>query len=137
VRLTSWPEGKPQTWYGRHRLQRFADEAPRFAAKEAAFKAHPHRRLGFHDVLILSGPDARQLTDGAWGWAPGVPTALIKAPRGSGGRDQLARVSISHDGEYATATCIGFEADADALRDTDGRGEPRKGWLSWLSRLWR
>ncbi|KAK4143342.1 uncharacterized protein C8A04DRAFT_28981 [Dichotomopilus funicola] len=87
--------------------------AGRFAAKEAAFKAHPHLHLGFHDILILSSSTSNQALTGEKpidGLGSAAPTAVIRP--GGGARDQIARVSISHDGEYATAVCMGFEADA-------------------------
>ena len=44
------------------------------------------------------------------GLGSAAPVALIRAGNGEGARDQMAKVSISHDGEYATAVCLGFEA---------------------------
>ncbi|KAL2165099.1 hypothetical protein VTH06DRAFT_395 [Thermothelomyces fergusii] len=114
--------------------------AGRFAAKEAAFKAHPHLQLGFHDVLILPSSDADALTgeEGALsaGRRASAPVALIRAGRAAGARDQMARVSISHDGEYATATCIGFEAGAGDSGSCWTSGRPKTGWGSWLARIW-
>lgn len=45
----------------------------------------------------------------------GPPTAIIKG----GEYDQVALVSISHDGEYATAVCLGFrhEGLGEGLRE--------------------
>jgi phosphopantetheinyl transferase (holo-ACP synthase) len=109
----------------------------RWAAKEAAFKAHPHLRLGFHDVLILPPGEMQEQTGDhhqllyrqqAW-QATGAPVAVIKP--GGGRRDQIAMVSISHDGNYASAVCIGFE-----LGPEGGDRERRSGWFSRLSRLW-
>ncbi|SPQ25257.1 60bd37af-2f45-4256-9954-3de067f1fd9b [Thermothielavioides terrestris] len=85
----------------------------RWAAKEAAFKAHAHLRLGFHDVLILTPSETEAeivKPEAAWPRAP-APVAVIKP--GDGRRDQMAMVSISHDGQYATAVCIGFDAGQD------------------------
>lgn len=109
----------------------------RFAAKEAIIKAHPHRRLTFHDIIIKSGSGAtatdgdrpilgkqqqnqdeelsltRRLEPDAEGEGDttidrgngsGAPTAIVKGVE----YDQVALVSISHDGEYATAVCLGF-----------------------------
>jgi holo-[acyl-carrier protein] synthase len=82
----------------------------RFAAKEAAIKAHMPRRLTFHDITIIThtagspqeggapSPDARSQ----------APFAVIRGEEGSGVGDQRALVSISHDGHYATAVCLGF-----------------------------
>ncbi|PHH82497.1 hypothetical protein CDD83_3247 [Cordyceps sp. RAO-2017] len=72
--------------------------AGRFAAKEAAIKAHwPHRRLSWHDIVI-------ERRGGG-----GAPVARIRAAAGAGlGGDASALVSISHDGEYATAVCVAY-----------------------------
>jgi holo-[acyl-carrier protein] synthase len=96
----------------------------RFAAKEAAFKAHPHLHLGFHDVLILPMGDAQKLLSGEdtttkvmsvfSSRTPRAPVAIIRTTdlAADGERStQVARISISHDGDYATAVCMGFEAD--------------------------
>ncbi|KAK4240898.1 hypothetical protein C8A03DRAFT_12820 [Achaetomium macrosporum] len=111
------------------------DNLCRWAAKEAAFKAHPHLRLGFHDVLILSPAEMEEQTTGgrplwqqAW-HAKGAPVAVIKP--GEGRRDQIAMVSISHDGNYASAVSIGFEPVQEG-----GDREQGRGWFSRLSRLW-
>jgi phosphopantetheinyl transferase (holo-ACP synthase) len=104
----------------------------RFAAKEAAFKAHPHLHLGFHDIVILPSSDADELTGekALTGLPSSAPVALIRG-EGEGARDQMAKVSISHDGEYATAMCIGFEAS--------GGGHDRrlrKGWFTNFFKIW-
>lgn len=107
-------------------------ELCRFAAKEAAFKAHPHLHLGFHDIVILPSSDADELTGevALTGLASAAPVALIRGD-GEGTRDQMAKVSISHDGEYATAMCIGFEASGE------GKGrEPRRGWFPNFFKIW-
>ncbi|KAL1836479.1 hypothetical protein VTJ49DRAFT_5081 [Mycothermus thermophilus] len=90
--------------------------AGRFAAKEAAFKAHPHLHLGFHDVLILAAGDAQSMF-GKERWPPltnsrtgNAPVAIIRD--GDKGRIQVAQISISHDWGYATAVCMGFDADS-------------------------
>ncbi|KAK4125923.1 hypothetical protein N657DRAFT_678952 [Parathielavia appendiculata] len=146
---TAAAEGEGLDWREHSMYRRAAYfMAGRFAAKEAAFKAHPHRYLGFHDVVVLTWPENQQMTtrppteDARGWWNPAVwnhnaPIVVIKAPGGSGGRDQIARVTISHDGDYSTATCIGFEADAAWDKDGHGRGNAGKGWLPWFSRLWR
>lgn len=74
--------------------------AGRWAAKEAAIKAAFPRRLSFQDVIVLKSDDRE-------------PYAVIldKDPKprseaGEGPDGQIARVSISHDGEYATAVCM-------------------------------
>jgi holo-[acyl-carrier protein] synthase len=71
----------------------------RFAAKEAVIKAHVHRQLTFHDVVI-----ERRATEGET-LGSGPPVARIRARR-AGDEDVSALVSISHDGEYATAVCV-------------------------------
>ncbi|KAK1752149.1 hypothetical protein QBC47DRAFT_389884 [Echria macrotheca] len=92
--------------------------AGRFAAKEAAIKAHPHRRLTFHDVIVRRmeelrseeggvGVDAREdKQESRLGSGP--PVVLVRG-EGAEGLDQVALVSISHDGDYATAVCLGFD----------------------------
>ena len=74
----------------------------RFAAKEAAIKAHPHRQLTFHDVLI----ERRAVQGERLGSGP--PVARIRSADADEA-DTSARVSISHDGDYATAVCLGWE----------------------------
>lgn len=71
----------------------------RFAAKEAAIKAHSHRTLTFHDVVI----ERREGTKPGLGSGP--PVARIKAGEAVN-EDVSALISISHDGDYATAVCI-------------------------------
>jgi holo-[acyl-carrier protein] synthase len=96
-----------------------------FAAKEAVIKAHPALKPTFHRIVI-----ARQAGPGTAVWGgladtvagadkagqaqepsggSGPPVAIV---RGEDDADagQQALVSISHDGAYATAVCIGFEA---------------------------
>lgn len=54
----------------------------------------------------------------------GPPVAIIRgAKEGAGGDEnhQVALISISHDGDYATATCVGFDA-----------GSMVKGGLGWM-----
>ncbi len=71
----------------------------RWAAKEAAIKAHTWRRLSMHDITILGGVqiDGRTI----------APTMTIKA---EGRADEwVAKISISHDELYATAVCLAAE----------------------------
>lgn len=68
----------------------------RFAAKEAVIKAHPHRSLTWHQIGISNQPSAGAARVGA-------PRAIIKGVD----EDCEALLSISHDGEYATAVCLG------------------------------
>lgn len=110
---------------------------PRWAAKEAAIKAHPHLRLGFHDIVILTPSEAEEGCAGDQTTPErhaNAPMALIRA--GDGRRDQMALVSISHDGGYATAVCIGFDpgpTDESGDRQQRPRAEkPKRGFFSWL-----
>ncbi|EHK20401.1 uncharacterized protein TRIVIDRAFT_203026 [Trichoderma virens Gv29-8] len=76
--------------------------AGRFAAKEAAIKAHSHRRLTFHDVVIeRRGRNEERL-------GSGPPVARIKGDDGEE-EDASAMISISHDGDYATAICMAHD----------------------------
>ncbi|PTB70908.1 hypothetical protein BBK36DRAFT_1175950 [Trichoderma citrinoviride] len=76
--------------------------AGRFAAKEAAIKAHSHRRLTFHDVVIeRRGRQEERL-------GSGPPVARIKGGEGDA-EDASAMISISHDGDYATAVCMAYD----------------------------
>jgi holo-[acyl-carrier protein] synthase len=68
-----------------------------WAAKEAAIKAHPHLRLSRRDIVITAAKNG--------------PPQMIVYP-GDGRVPQAAQLSISHDGEYAIATCLGFRDDA-------------------------
>ncbi|TDZ38951.1 hypothetical protein C8035_v006907 [Colletotrichum spinosum] len=81
----------------------------RFAAKEATYKAHPFRRLTFHDITIAKRTQLdegrKQLPGGG-----GAPVAIIRGER-EGDPGQTAMLSISHDGDYATAVCLGFVPD--------------------------
>ncbi|XWW99391.1 hypothetical protein V2A60_007401 [Cordyceps javanica] len=82
--------------------------AGRFAAKEAAIKAHTHRQLTFHDIIIeRRAAAARTETLGS-----GPPVARIRAAAAGGevvGEDESAMISISHDGDYATAVCLAHD----------------------------
>ncbi|PFH60883.1 hypothetical protein XA68_10160 [Ophiocordyceps unilateralis] len=70
--------------------------AGRFAAKEAAMKAlSQRRRLGWHDVVIDRYDDGRILA-----------RIVGEKVEGGGDEDEGALVSISHDGDYATAVCV-------------------------------
>ena len=76
----------------------------RFAAKEAAFKAHPNHHLSFHDVVIRSP-----------GKGAGPVAAIIRGAE----VDFTALVSISHDGGFAVGVCLGCAPAGD--------GRPTKG----------
>ena len=79
-----------------------------WAAKEATIKAHPHRVLSRHDITIIRAP----LRDGL-SQAPVVfvrsAQAGVEAVGHGNGKVEVGtevKVSISHDGEYATAVCL-------------------------------
>ncbi|KAJ2977180.1 hypothetical protein NUW58_g7888 [Xylaria curta] len=92
--------------------------AGRFAAKEAVIKAHPFRRLAFHDISIVpavagaSGASRTQADVGAESSASqsGPLVALIKAKGAH--PDTYAPISISHDTHYATAVCVGINPNS-------------------------
>ncbi|KAL6881394.1 hypothetical protein J3F83DRAFT_722125 [Trichoderma novae-zelandiae] len=87
--------------------------AGRFAAKEAAIKAHSHRRLTFHDVVIeRRGRDEERL-------GSGPPVARIKGG-GEDAEDESAMISISHDGDYATAVCMAYDPSVVGGGGEDG-----------------
>lgn len=76
--------------------------AGRFAAKEAARKASPigAAALGWKDVSVVVG-----------GYGPGgtsaKPEVLFAATKE--GNERLARLSLSHDGDYVVATVLAVE----------------------------
>ncbi|KAH6895339.1 hypothetical protein B0T10DRAFT_213302 [Thelonectria olida] len=80
--------------------------AGRFAAKEAAIKAHSFRKLSLHDVLI----ERRAFEGERLGSGP--PVARIKSAQQDEEMDDSAMISISHDGDYATAVCLGYDPGA-------------------------
>jgi hypothetical protein len=67
----------------------------RWAAKEAAIKAHTFRRILMHDITIHGGEREGRSK---------APAMTIKAK--DGGEERVVKISISHDGEYATAVCL-------------------------------
>ncbi|KAH8681318.1 hypothetical protein BX600DRAFT_446258 [Xylariales sp. PMI_506] len=84
--------------------------AGRFAAKEATIKAFHQRRLSFHDIEVLSREAEPSLGAGGpgeaseSGWAThssGPPVLVIQDQP-----ETTACLSISHDGDYASAVCI-------------------------------
>lgn len=77
----------------------------RFAAKEAIIKAHAHRQLTFHDVIIERRANGAR---GAETLGSGPPIARIRAAEGEEA-DDSAMISISHDGDYATAVCLAHD----------------------------
>lgn len=79
--------------------------AGRFAAKEAVIKAHSSRRLTYHEILILK-PDRK---DGETGSLAPVGIVVDEESEGSEVRGKEVKISISHDGEYATAVCLAVD----------------------------
>lgn len=57
--------------------------------------------------------------EGEWAGS-GPPFVVVKGE--GGGLDQEARVSISHDGDYATAVCLGFEPAMGTGGEEGGSG---------------
>ena len=77
-------------------------------------KAHSHRRLTFHDIIIeRRGRDEKRL-------GSGPPVARIRGEEAEHGEDTSAMVSISHDGDYATAVCMGY--DPSVVEQQKGEG---------------
>jgi holo-[acyl-carrier protein] synthase len=73
--------------------------AGRWAAKEAAKKAWGAQMLGFKDVRVeVSEGGAVQIVSSGW-----RTTAVGQPPEPA---EQVGRLSISHDGEYAIATVM-------------------------------
>ncbi|KAF4773678.1 ATP synthase F0 [Colletotrichum scovillei] len=114
--------------------------AGRFAAKEATFKAHPTRNLTWHDITIVRKQSA-QLKDiegqrkaketeppASTPNGSGPPIAIVRSlHEGMPGQEVL--VSISHDGDYATAVCLAFEAQGDGYpsrKQPEEREESKK-----------
>lgn len=81
---------------------RDASLAARWAAKEAYVKAWGSSRFGLPPVL--EAIDFRQLEvliD-----AHSRPTLAVSSQLAAAGAPAIASVSLSHDGDYATATCL-------------------------------
>lgn len=72
--------------------------AGRFAAKEAVIKAHPQKNLTWHGITISHQASTHADRKGA-------PAAIIRGAN----EDYEALISISHDGDYATAVCLGAQ----------------------------
>jgi len=86
--------------------------AGRWAAKEAIIKAYNSRRLTFHDISIL--PPTSTSTD--TGSRP--PVAVVKSESGDWEDGEIVPLSISHDGDYAIATCMAYEPAPGAVFET-------------------
>lgn len=79
----------------------------RFAAKEAAKKAIGVRRVCWKDLRI-------KRADGING---GRPNIIFKTKRK--GEEQIARLSISHDGAYVMATVIAPDVETGGEDEID------------------
>jgi holo-[acyl-carrier protein] synthase len=77
--------------------------AGRFAAKEAARKAAPEgaASIGWKDVIVRVQEDG-----GAFGVGVSRRPEIVYLPRGDGDEGRVAKLSISHDGEYVVATVL-------------------------------
>ncbi len=73
----------------------------RFSAKEAVIKAHPNRTVLFHEIVITPTPttstEAGRMTK---------PVAVVLPRSRNFDEGQEVLLSISHDGDYATAVCL-------------------------------
>lgn len=117
----------PTASYPNHLRQQIASEQCNFkltrpyhsfAAKEATMKAHLSRRLTYHSILILR-PERKK---GETGSLAPVGIVLPESERseegkgadggqGRGGKEvgKEVRISISHDGDFATAVCLAVD----------------------------
>lgn len=87
-----------------------AEPGCRWAAKEAAIKAVTWRRLSFHDVIIQRIEDQVRVQAVILDNTSRLPRAQGEPSAGLEG--QIAKISISHDGDYATAVCLAAEVSA-------------------------
>ncbi|RFU28262.1 hypothetical protein B7463_g8088, partial [Scytalidium lignicola] len=97
--------------------------AGRFAAKEAAIKAHTVRRLTYQDIAIRkqSAPSGMSR----------APLVLIKREgRGWSEDPQIVPLSISHDEDYATAVCMACERPIGVTEDIYSQSWPRSDAVS-------
>ncbi|KAI1383123.1 uncharacterized protein F4822DRAFT_93374 [Hypoxylon trugodes] len=94
--------------------------AGRFAAKEAVIKAYNQRKIYFEDITITYEallPGSRlNIMDKS------PPVAIIDG--GAIHKTQYARLSISHDGDYAIATCLASLQEPRYLRPPQYRQRP-------------
>lgn len=120
--------------------------AGRWAAKEAGIKAHSWRAgVGLREVEFVDAGEVRGGGGGGGGeeevqeqgdpasWWPvdrgngsEAPTVVIRGT-GDGVRDQVALMSISHDGDYATAVCLGFNPSWEGSWGPISNNETDKG----------
>jgi holo-[acyl-carrier protein] synthase len=77
----------------------------RWAAKEAIIKAFRWQRITMQDITIRKGPLRDSMTTG--------PRATVTVTRGVPPERETVefevQISISHDGDYATAVCLAAE----------------------------
>ncbi|KAK4226763.1 hypothetical protein QBC38DRAFT_340355, partial [Podospora fimiseda] len=104
--------GKEEDEKALKRLSEFL--AGRWAAKEAAVKAHPWLRLGLRDVEVVGGGDGEGGDGGGVDRGNGSEAPMVLVRNGEGGKgeeekQQLGLVSISHDGGFAVGVCVGWE----------------------------
>ncbi|KAI9799365.1 MAG: hypothetical protein M1833_004064 [Piccolia ochrophora] len=98
--------------------------AGRFAAKEATIKA-VSRPLTWHDIAVHEQGRKPYVTiapvssAAASALGSDLRAAKTEQGEGDGGEGQIARVSISHDGEYATATVLVVD---EVLKDNEALG---------------
>lgn len=90
--------------------------AGRFAAKEAAMKALQGRHIGFHDIIVKPGEVINGRTS--------APTAMVR-PEEHGAQWEEIMLSVSHDGEYASASVIAVNGQAGYRRVIDWKAELR------------
>ena len=64
-------------------------------------KAHQSRRLTYQDIQILSPPQKDGRSQ--------APIAMVRPKTGDWEFAQIIPMSISHDGEFATAVCMACE----------------------------
>jgi hypothetical protein len=71
--------------------------------------------------VILDRPEVRRAVRGeVGGWREGESTSEATCTAEEGGEDeeisgQIVKISISHDGEYATAVCLASEGNNGIL----------------------
>jgi hypothetical protein len=95
----------------------------RFAAKEAVIKAHHNRRLTYHSIIIHLG-SSKQLEASDRVQGSKAPYAVVISESGSWEDGQEVKLSISHDGGYATAVCLAYEtnpSEPTKVSTQDGR----------------
>lgn len=81
----------------------------RFAAKEAAIKAYHQHSLTFHDVEIINQRAGGQAAASEGDvHSSGPPTLCFRDPAMA--RRYSALLTISHDGDYASAVCLSLGA---------------------------